>query len=94
MDKSVAKGVVNKIKGATEKTVDFAMSAFKYAPIFPIKIDRNADGDFDDKGEKMANFQDIMHLGSVPKDWMALKDQESKDEVRKHVKEHLGIDLT
>lgn len=70
------------------------MSAFKYAPVFPIKIDRNADGDFDDKREKMATFQDIMHLGSIPKELMSREEERSKDAIRQHMKSQFGIDLT
>ena len=93
MKESVAQGIVNTIQTGAENTARFALKAFRYAPIFPIKIDRNEDGDTDDAGEQFGSFADVVNLSKIPSMYMDKKEQDSRDDIRKHAKSMLGIDL-
>lgn len=93
MNDSIANGVVSTIKSGAESTGKFALKALRYAPVFPVKIDRNGDNDTNDKGEQMANFADLANMAKLPGQFFDSKEKESRDDVRKHAKSVFNIDL-
>lgn len=79
MDKSIAKETVDNIKDGTEKVGKFAMRAFRYAPIFPVKVDLN-----DDKKEndRMA-IGDLFQAPTVLGEQVNKLQQKSRERARK-----------
>jgi len=92
MNDSIANGVVNTIKDGAKSTGKFALKAFRYAPIFPVKIDTDGDGELTEK-DRNASFEDLANMAKMPQLMMDDAERKSRERIRDHAKTILEIDL-
>ncbi len=92
MNESVAKGVVGTIKSGAQSAGRFAMKAFRYAPVFPVKVDSDGDGQLTEK-DRNATFADLANMTKIPSQIFDQKERQSREDIRNHAKSVLNIDL-